>query len=129
MGNLSFLAECNLTLLQSILRGFRHSCFLPTDNEIGLDQAAADAHIISKVEQQKQDLGVDRIIITPDNSFITSLGSSPVKIIILTDLSRRWNFKAMSLKLLVGEIIAKGDEMVKRSDGHDSTYIECSRFY
>ena len=57
---LFFVLECNLKALQIILRGFRHSAFLTSDDEIGIEPDAKDSEIIQKVAAQKQDLGIDR---------------------------------------------------------------------
>ncbi|MBI4140036.1 hypothetical protein HY483_03685 [Candidatus Woesearchaeota archaeon] len=129
MIQLFFLLEYNLAPLQNLLRASGNSCFLPYEKEIGLSMNDHDPLIISKVVEHKNSLGIDRIIITRDTKFISHIGTTPVKLIILTDKTGKFEFVSMRLKQLTEEIISKGRNMMQRSEGHDSTYVECSKFY
>ncbi len=127
---LFFLLEYNLQPLQMILRGIRCSCFVPTDKEIGLMADSEDPDIISRVAQQKRDLGIDRIIITRDKKFTTHLKNNKVKVIILNDKTERYLFYSMRLKSLAEEIVATTLNMLwKSQDEQAIVCIECSNFY
>ncbi|MBW3002446.1 hypothetical protein KY338_04790 [Candidatus Woesearchaeota archaeon] len=115
-----FLLEYNLQPLQMLLRGFRCSCFLPTDQEIGLSNDAEDPDIIARVSQQKIDLGIDRIIITRDKSFTTHLGNNKIKVIILNDKTKKHLFYNMRMKSLAKEIVATAQNMLQKSQGEQA---------
>lgn len=127
---LFFLLEYNLQPLQMLLRGFRCSCFLPTEQEIGLSNDAGDSEIIALVAQQKRDLGIDRIIITRDKGFVTYLGNNKVKVIVLSDKTQRHLFYSMRMKSLAEEIVATAQDMLQKSQGEQAiAFIECAKFY
>lgn len=129
MVQLFFLLEYNLAILQGLLRSGGHSCFLSYDQEIGLEMTAEDPEIIARIFEQKESLGIDRIIVTRDARFSSHIGTTPVKEIILLDRVDKFIFDSMKLGVLVKEIIAKGKIMTARGKGRDIEYIECSKFY
>lgn len=127
---LFFLIEHNLWPLQMILRGKRCSAFLQYDEEIGLSQNSKDIEIIKKIAQQKEDLRIDRIIITRDNrDFITYLGFYNIKVIVLLDKTDRYALYDLGLNKLAEEIIAKAIEILKITPEQYINYIECSKYY
>lgn len=129
MHQLSFLLEYNLLPLRKILRSYGHSVFIPYDEEIGLSMASDDLEIIVKIAEQKENLGIDRIIITRDTRLIKYLKTSPVKLIMLTDEAYTLNLVAIKNKQLCEAIIKTAESMVAKTDGQMIAYIECSRFY
>jgi len=72
---LFFLVEGNLEPIRPVLRKLGCSAFLPYEDEIGLRSNSDDAEIVAKVAQQKEDLGIDRIIITRDTGLHKQIGT------------------------------------------------------
>lgn len=126
---LFFLVEHNLWPLQMILRGKRCSAFLQYDEEIGLSQDSDDIEIIKRIAKQKEELGVDRIILTRDKAFFTYATAYKVKIIVLLDKTELYKLYLMRLNKLTDEIIAKAVKIIETTPGQYIEYIECSKFY
>ena len=124
-----FLLEYNLKPLQQVLRSSGHSVFLSYDGEIGLPADAEDSAIVERVIEQKEALGIDRIIITKDKKFITHLGSAPIKLIVLTDKMMRYNIYSMNLMKLGDCVVRKALELINEPEGQKIAYVECSKFY
>jgi len=122
-----FVLEQNLAPLQMPLRREGDSAFLIAEQEIGLPINASDAAIFRRVGEQNEALGIDRIVITRDNGFIGSMGTRPVKLIVLRDNTHRFRFFAMDLGKLIIEIIARAGAMT--AHGHTLEHIDCTRFY
>lgn len=129
MRQLSFLLEYNLLPLRKILRSYGHSVFVPYDKEIGLFMGSDDPEIVIKVAEQKEDLGIDRIIITKDTRLIKYLKTAPVKLIVLIDEMHTINLAFIKRKQLCEEIIKAAESMVAKTEGQMIAYVECSRFY
>ncbi|HZX12208.1 MAG TPA: hypothetical protein VFE88_02010 [Candidatus Nanoarchaeia archaeon] len=123
---LYFFLEHNLTPLQNILRTVGHSAFLPQDVEIGLSIDTEDEEIVKRIEEQKKDLGVSRIIITEDKKFIKSIGSAEVRVLVLIDQKNNFALSRIDLKKLAEAIIIKA-EWMNKIKGQNIQYIDCSK--
>lgn len=128
MTQLFFLLENNLAPLQSILRAEGCSVLLPYEPGINLPPNAPDEAIIAKVITQKEDLGIGRIIITRDKRFITHIGISPVKFIVLSDKKNVFVMRQMNLKQLALVIIGKAMSLLNQT-APVIEYVECAKFY
>ena len=126
---LFFAVEHNLTILQYVLRADGSSAFITTDPEIGLPQNAPDPHILAVLTQQKNDLGVDRILITRDTDFAAYTNQYPVKVIILINSSGKFELLKLNLGKLAQEIISRAERLMKQTQGAVIDYIDCNQFY
>ncbi len=129
MIQLFFALEHNLHPLQPLLRALGHSAFITSEKEIDVPMHAPDSAIITRIAEQKENLGIDRIVITRDYEFVSSIGAVPIKVIVLIDKVSNYNLSKMKKKQLAAAIILVAEEMLKKTSGQLVSYLDCSQFY